>query len=339
MIREAIAKLTKKEDLTYEEARGVMEEMMDGTATQAQMGGLLMALSMQGETIDEITAFAEVMREKGVKIKPEREVIDIVGTGGDQVGTFNISTTSAFVVAAGGVPVAKHGNRSVSSKSGASDVLEELGVVLSLSPEQNERVLAETGICFLFAQGYHKSMKNVAPVRKGMGERTIFNVLGPLSNPARATMQLLGVYDENLVMPMAQVLSNLGVTRGMVVCGGGMDEASLIGENKVCEIRNGRLIPYQLSPEKYGLSLCTVDDLRGGSPKVNAQITRDILSGREQGAKREEILLNAGIALYLGLDGLTLADGIKKAAELIDSGAALAKLDQFAAATQEATKA
>ena len=182
-------------------------------------------------------------------------------------------------------------------------------------------------------------MKNVAPVRKGMGERTIFNVLGPLSNPARATMQLLGVYDENLVMPMAQVLSNLGVTRGMVVCGGGMDEASLIGDNKVCEIRDGRLTPYQLSPEKYGLSLCTVDDLRGGSPKVNAQITRDILSGREQGAKREEILLNAGIALYLGLDGLTLADGIKKAAELIDSGAALAKLDQFAAATQEAAKA
>ena len=243
------------------------------------------------------------------------------------------------MAAAGGVPVAKHGNRSVSSKSGAADVLEELGVVLSLSPEQNEKVLAETGICFLFAQGYHKSMKNVAPVRKGMGERTIFNVLGPLSNPARATMQLLGVYDENLVMPMAQVLSNLGVTRGMVVCGGGMDEASLIGRNKVCEIRDGELTPYELDPTEYGLSLCTVDELRGGSPKANAQITRDILSGKEQGAKREEILLNAGIALYLGLDGLTLADGIKKAAEIIDSGAALAKLDRFAAATQEAAKA
>ena len=243
------------------------------------------------------------------------------------------------IYAAGGVPVAKHGNRSVSSQSGAADVLEELGVVLSLSPEQNERVLAETGICFLFAQGYHKSMKNVAPVRKGMGERTIFNVLGPLSNPARATMQLLGVYDESLVMPMAQVLSNLGVTRGMVVCGGGMDEASLVGRNKVCEIRDGKLTPYELDPTEYGLSLCTVDDLRGGSPKANAQITRDILSGKEQGAKREEILLNAGIALYLGLDGLTLADGIKKAAEIIDSGAALAKLDRFAAATQEAAKA
>ena len=333
MIQLAIHEAINGRDLDYAIARATMEEMMDGTATDIEMAALLTALRMKGETITEITACAEVMREKGAHIEPKGAVMDIVGTGGDEVGSFNISTT------AGGVPVAKHGNRSVSSKSGAADVLEELGVVLSLTPEQNEKVLADAGICFLFAQGYHKSMKNVAPVRKGMGERTIFNVLGPLSNPARATMQLLGVYDENLVMPMAQVLSNLGVTRGMVVCGGGMDEASLIGENKVCEIRDGRLIPYQLSPEKYGLSLCTVDDLRGGSPKVNAQITRDILSGREQGAKREEILLNAGIALYLGLDGLTLADGIKKAAELIDSGAALAKLDQFAAATQEAAKA
>ena len=338
MIQLAIHEAINGRDLDYAIARATMEEMMDGTATDIEMATLLTALRMKGETITEITACAEVMREKGAHIEPKGAVMDIVGTGGDEVGSFNISTT-AVVAAAGGVPVAKHGNRSVSSKSGAADVLEELGVVLSLTPEQNEKVLADTGICFLFAQGYHKSMKNVAPVRKGMGERTIFNVLGPLSNPARATMQLLGVYDENLVMPMAQVLSNLGVTRGMVVCGGGMDEASLIGENKVCEIRDGRLIPYQLSPEKYGLSLCTVDDLRGGSPKVNAQITRDILSGREQGAKREEILLNAGIALYLGLDGLTLADGIKKAAELIDSGAALAKLDQFAAATQEAAKA
>ena len=339
MIQLAIHEAINGRDLDYAIARATMEEMMDGTATDIEMATLLTALRMKGETITEITACAEVLREKGAHIEPKGAVMDIVGTGGDEVGSFNISTTAAFVAAAGGVPVAKHGNRSVSSKSGAADVLEELGVVLSLTPEQNEKVLADTGICFLFAQGYHKSMKNVAPVRKGMGERTIFNVLGPLSNPARATMQLLGVYDENLVMPMAQVLSNLGVTRGMVVCGGGMDEASLIGDNKVCEIRDGKLTPYQLDPEKYGLSLCTVDDLRGGSPRVNAQITRDILSGREQGAKREEILLNAGIALYLGLDGLTLEDGIKKAAELIDSGAALAKLDQFAAATQEAAKA
>ena len=311
MIQLAIHEAINGRDLDYTIARATMEEMMDGTATDIEMATLLTALRMKGETITEITACAEVMREKGAHIEPKGAVMDIVGTGGDEVGSFNISTTAAFVAAAGGVPVAKHGNRSVSSKSGAADVLEELGVVLSLSPEQNERVLAETGICFLFAQGYHKSMKNVAPVRKGMGERTIFNVLGPLSNPARATMQLLGVYDESLVMPMAQVLSNLGVT----------------------------LTPYELDPTEYGLSLCTVDDLRGGSPKANAQITRDILSGKEQGAKREEILLNAGIALYLGLDGLTLADGIKKAAELIDSGAALAKLDRFAAATQETAKA
>lgn len=285
MIQLAIHEAINGRDLAYTIARATMEEMMDGTATDIEMATLLTALRMKGETITEITACAEVMREKGAHIEPKGAVMDIVGTGGDEVGSFNISTTAAFVAAAGGVPIAKHGNRSVSSKSGAADVLEEFGVVLSLSPEQNEKVLAETGICFLFAQGYHKSMKNVAPVRKGMGE------------------------------------------------------ASLIGRNKVCEIRGGKLTPYELDPTEYGLSLCTVDDLRGGSPKANAQITRDILAGREQGAKREEILLNAGIALYLGLDGLTLADGIKKAAEIIDSGAALDKLNRFAAATQEAAKA
>ena len=285
MIQLAIHEAINGRDLDYTIARATMEEMMDGTATDIEMATLLTALRIKGETITEITACAEVMREKGAHIEPKGAVMDIVGTGGDEVGSFNISTTAAFVAAAGGVPVAKHGNRSVSSQSGAADVLEELGVVLSLSPEQNEKVLTDTGICFLFAQGYHKSMKNVAPVRKGMGE------------------------------------------------------ASLIGKNKVCEIRDGKLTPYELDPTECGLSLCTVDDLRGGSPKANAQITRDILAGREQGAKREEILLNAGIALYLGLDGLTLADGIKKAAELIDSGAALAKLNRFAAATQEAAKA
>ncbi len=285
MIQLAIHEAINGRNLDYTIARTTMEEMMDGTATDIEMATLLTALRMKGETITEITACAEVMREKGAHIEPKGAVMDIVGTGGDEVGSFNISTTAAFVAAAGGVPVAKHGNRSVSSQSGAADVLEELGVVLSLSPEQNEKVLADTGICFLFAQGYHKSMKNVAPVRKGMGE------------------------------------------------------ASLIGKNKVCEIRDGKLTPYELDPTEYGLSLCTVDELRGGSPKANAQITRDILAGREQGAKREEILLNAGIALYLGLDGLTLADGIKKAAEIIDSGAALDKLDRFAAATQEAAKA
>lgn len=338
MIQQAIHEVINGRDLDYATARATMEEMMDGTATEIEMATLLTALRMKGETITEITACAEVMREKGAHIDPKGAVMEIVGTGGDEVGSFNISTTSAFVTAAGGVPVAKHGNRSVSSKSGAADVLEELGVAIDLSPEQNEKVLAETGICFLFAQGYHKSMKNVAPVRKGMRERTLFNILGPLSNPARATMQLLGVYDEALVMPMAQVLSNLGVTRGLVVCGGGMDEASLIGVNKACEIRDGVLKPYDFTPADVGLETCTIADLRGGSPKENAQITRDVLSGRERGAKRDEILLNAGIALYLGIDGIDMREGIRRAAELIDSGAALAKLEALVRATQEVSK-
>ncbi|WP_283674354.1 anthranilate phosphoribosyltransferase [Butyricicoccus sp. Marseille-Q5471] len=338
MMHQAIHEAINGRNLDYHVARAAMEQMMEGTASEVEMATLLTALRMKGETITEITACAEVMREKGAHIEPKGAVMDIVGTGGDEVGSFNISTTAAFVAAAGGVPIAKHGNRSVSSKSGAADVLEQLGVVLNLSPAQNERVLAETGICFLFAQGYHKSMKNVAPVRKGMGERTLFNVLGPLSNPARATMQLLGVYDPKLVEPMAKVLSNLGVTRGMVVCGNGMDEASLLGENKACEIRFGELKEYSFTPEDLGLARCTVDELRGGSPADNAQITRDVLSGREQGAKRDIILLNAGIALYLGIDGLQLTDGIARAAELIDSGAAYRKLEQFIAATQEAAQ-
>lgn len=329
MIREAIAKLSKKENLTYEEAKGVMEEMMDGTATQAQMGGFLMALSMQGETIEEITAFANVMRDKGIKIQPEREVIDIVGTGGDQVGTFNISTTSAFIVAAGGVPVAKHGNRSVSSRSGAADVLEKLGIRVALSAQQNEEVLNKTGICFMFAPVYHSSMKYAAPVRKELGVRTVFNILGPLSNPAGATMQLLGVYDKKLAEPLAQVLANLGVTRGVAVCGeDGLDEITLTGETDVYEIRFGKITSYTISPEQFGLTRCPLEELIGGTPEENAQITLAILKG-EKGPKRNAVLLNAGAALYIGGKADSIADGIKLAAELIDSGKALAKLEEF----------
>ena len=336
MIREAIAKLTRKEDLTYEEARGVMEEMMDGTATQAQMGGLLMALSMQGETIDEITAFAEVMREKGVKIKPEREVIDIVGTGGDQVGTFNISTTSAFVVAAGGVPVAKHGNRSVSSRSGAADVLEKLGVEVALTAEQNEKVLNETGICFMFAPVYHSSMKYAAPVRKELGVRTVFNILGPLSNPAAATMQLLGVYDKELAGTMAKVLSNLGVTRGVAVCGeDGLDEITLTGETDVHEIRFGEITSYTITPEQFGYTRCSKEDLVGGTPQENAEITRAILKGEEKGPKRQAVCLNAGAALYIAGKAESMEAGVRRAEELIDSGAALKKLEEFIQASNE----
>lgn len=335
MIREAIAKLNKREDLTYEEAKAVMEEMMDGSATHAQMGGFLMALSMQGETIEEITAFANVMRDKGVKIKPEREVIDIVGTGGDQVGTFNISTTSAFVVAAGEVPVAKHGNRSVSSRSGAADVLERLGFQVALTAEQNEAVLNKTGICFMFAPVYHSSMKYAAPVRKELGVRTVFNILGPLSNPAGATMQLLGVYDKKLAEPMAQVLANLGVTRGVAVCGeDGLDEITLTGETEVYEIRFGEITSYTITPEQFGLTRCPLEELIGGTPEENAQITMDILTGKETGPKRDVVLMNAGMSLYLGIDGITLAEGIEMAKDLITSGKALAKYEEFRDATQ-----
>ena len=335
MIKEAIHQLLEGKDLSYETSRQVMEEMMDGTATQAQMGGFLTALRMQGESIEEITAFAEVMREKGVKIHPEREVIDIVGTGGDEAGTFNISTTSAFVVAAGGVPVAKHGNRSVSSKSGAADVLEHLGVNVSLTAAQNETILNQTGMCFLFAPVYHSSMKYAAPVRKELGVRTVFNILGPLSNPAAASMQLLGVYDKNLIEPLAKVLGNLGVVRGVAVCGeDGLDEITLTGETTVCEIRFGETTTYTITPEQFGLKSCALSELVGGDPEENAQITRDILSGKERGPKRDVVLMNAGMSLYLGIDGITLEQGIDMAAELIDNGKALEKLEEFVKETK-----
>lgn len=336
MIKEAIYQLINGNDLTYEQAREVMEEMMTGTATQAQMGGFLTALRMQGETIDEITAFATVMREKGIKIEPKREVIDIVGTGGDEVGTFNISTTSAFVVAAGGVPVAKHGNRSVSSKSGAADVLEKLGVNLNLTPEQNEKVLNACDVCFLFAQKYHSSMKYSASVRKELGVRTVFNILGPLSNPAAATMQLLGVYDKKLAKPMAQVLSNLGVTRGVAVCGeDGLDEITLTGETDVYEIRFGEITSYTITPEQFGLRRCALQELVGGTPEGNAQISKDILTGKEKGPKRDIVVMNAGMSLYLGKDGISLEEGIQMAQDILDSGKAYEKLQEFVKLTNE----
>ncbi len=335
MIQDAIHQVINNKDLDYDTARAVMTEMMDGTATDVQMATLLTGLRMKGETITEITACAEIMREKAVKLKHKMPVMDIVGTGGDEAGSFNISTTSAFVAAAGGIHIAKHGNRSVSSRSGAADVLERLGAVLTLTPEQSEQVLEETGICFLFAQAYHLSMKNVAPVRKGMSERTIFNILGPLSNPAGATMQLLGVYDQALVEPLAQVLVNLGVTRGVAVCGNGMDEASLVGANTICEIRFGKTTYYSIHPEDLGMNPCTLEDLKGGTPEENAEITKGILNGSIHGPKRDVVALNAGIALYLGIDDISLKDGIQLAQELIDSGKAYEKLEQFVQATQQ----
>lgn len=337
MMKHVIQAVINGEDLDFETAKNVMNAMMNGTATQAQIGALLTGLRIKGETVEEITACALVMREKGLKINPVRNVIDIVGTGGDGTKTFNISTTSAFVTAAGGVPVAKHGNRGVSSASGAADVLESLGVNLNLTPKQNEIILEKSNICFMFAQLYHNSMKYAAPVRKEMGVRTIFNILGPLANPAGATMQLLGVYDRRLVEPLAQVLSNLGVVRGLAVNGGreGMDEATLTGETYVCEIRQGKLVSYEITPEQLGFSRCSLDALLGGSPAENAQITREILSGRERGAKRDVVVLNSAMALYLGLDDCTLADCVNMAQNIIDSGQAAAKLEQFCRLTNE----
>ncbi len=336
MIQKAIKDVISGKDLDLETTKNVMRQMMDGTATPAQMGALLAGLRMKGETVEEITACAEVMREMGLKIHPVRKVIDIVGTGGDELFTFNISTTSAFVVAAGGVPVAKHGNRGVSSKSGAADVLENLGVNLNLTPEQNEAVLNKSGICFMFAPVYHSSMKYAAPVRREMGVRTIFNVLGPLSNPAGATMQLMGVYDRKLIEPLAQVLANLGVIRGLAVSGSdGMDEVTLTGPTHVCEIRFGELTCYDIRPEQFGLKSCTPEDLVGGTPQENAQITLDILSGKERGPKRDVVVLNAAMALYLGIDDCSVSDCVKLAQNLIDSGQAMAKLEEFRQLTNE----
>lgn len=336
MIQEAIHKVINGTDLSYEEAETVMKEIMSGTASHIQMATYLTALRMKGETITEITASAQAMRSLGTHLVPDFEVLEIVGTGGDEAGTFNISTTSAFVVAAAGVPVAKHGNRSVSSKSGAADVLENLGVNLLLSVEENKKVLDDTKMVFLFAQKYHSSMKNVGPVRKEMKERTIFNILGPLTNPANASRQLLGVYSMELVEKLAQVLSNLGVKRGLSVCGSdGLDEITLTGPTHCCEINNGELKSFDITPEQFGLKRCEGKELVGGTPEENAQITKDILSGKEKGAKRDVVLLNAGLAIYIGRDdGASMEECVKEAAELIDSGKAYAKLQEFVEATK-----
>lgn len=334
MIKEAIYKVVNKEDLTAAEAEAVMEEIMTGNASQAQMSAFLTGLRMKGETIEEITALAKGMRAKGMKVNTDGDVFEIVGTGGDEVGTFNISTTSAFVIASAGVPVAKHGNRSVSSKSGAADVLECLGVNLNLDAAQNEEVLKKVGICFLFAQVYHSSMKYVGPVRKEIGIRTVFNILGPLTNPAAANLQLLGVYDEKLAKPLAQVLSNLGVVRGASVYGNGLDEISLAGPSKVYEIDHGTITDYEISPDQFGFKTCDLKDLIGGTPEENAQITRDILSGKETGPKRQVVQMNAGMSLYLAGKADSLEAGVKLAGELIDSEKALEKLEAFKEATQ-----
>ncbi len=336
MIKEAIKKVVAGNDLTFDEASQVMDEMMTGTATQAQMASFLTALRIKGETIDEITACAKVMREKALHIKPRTDVLDIVGTGGDGTGTFNISTTAAFVIAASGISVAKHGNRSMSSKSGSADCLENLGVNISISPEKSEEVLEKTGICFMFAQGYHASMRFVGPVRKEIGIRNIFNVLGPLTNPAGANLHITGVYSEALVEPIAKVFSNLGVKRGFVFYGSdGMDEVTVTGTTKVCEIDNGSFNTYEISPEQFGLKKYEMSELIGGNGAENAEITKQILSGKLKGAKRDIVVLNAALGIYAGGKAASIEDGVKTAQDIIDSGKAYAKMEEFARATNE----
>lgn len=336
MIKEAIIKLSKKQDLTYTEAETVMDEIMSGQATPVQMSAYLTALSLKGETIDEITASAAGMRAHCIKLLHDMDVLEIVGTGGDGSNSFNISTTSSLVIAAGGVPVAKHGNRAASSKSGAADVLEELGVKITLTPERSAEILKKINICFLFAQNYHIAMKYVAPIRKELSIRTVFNILGPLSNPAGANMELMGVYDQALVEPLAQVMANLGVNRGMVVYGqDSLDEISMCAPTSVCEIKDGKFTSYEITPEQFGYEKCEKGALTGGTPAENAEITKAILKGEERGPKRQAVCLNAGAAFYIAGKAASIEEGVKLAESLIDSGAALKKLEEFVEETNK----
>lgn len=329
MIREAIIALGNKENLSYDMSKAVMDEIMSGDTSQIQMSAYLTALAMKGETIDEITGSAKGMREHCIRLLHDMEVLEIVGTGGDRSNSFNISTTSALVISADGVAVAKHGNRAASSKCGAADVLEALGVKITIPPEKSTELLNKINICFLFAQNYHLAMKYVAPVRKELGIRTVFNILGPLTNPAGANMQVMGVYDESLVEPLARVLTNLGVKSAMVVFGQDvLDEISMSAPTTVCEVRDGNYRSYVLEPEQFGYEKCSKDDLVGGTPQENAAITNAILNG-EKGPKRNAVALNAGAGLYVAGKAASMEEGVRMAEQLIDSGAAKARLDEF----------
>ncbi|MCR4597809.1 MAG: bifunctional anthranilate synthase component II/anthranilate phosphoribosyltransferase [Acetatifactor sp.] len=334
MIKKAIILLSKKEDIGYEMAKAVMNEIMDGNTSEVQKSAYLTALSMKGETIEEITGSAEAMRDHSLKLHANRPTLEIVGTGGDNANSFNISTTSAMVISAAGVPVTKHGNRAASSKSGAADCLEALGANITIEPEKSIEVLNEAGICFLFAQKYHSAMKYVGPIRKELGIRTIFNILGPLTNPACPSMIVLGVYDESLLEPLAKVLSNLGIQRGLVVFGKEkLDEISAVGPTAVCEIDHGTFKRYEITPEEMGLAHCGQQDLLGGTPAENAEITKAVLCGKEQGGKRTAVLMNAGAALYVAGKAASIREGVALAAETIDCGAAYMKMEEFVALT------
>lgn len=334
MIKEAIEKIVNKEDLTYDEAYAVMNEIMDGATSQSQNAAFLAALSTKStkaETIDEISGCANAMREHATPVPhPGMEVLEIVGTGGDKAKSFNISSTSAMVIAAGGVKVAKHGNRAASSASGAADVLEALGINIQEDPELCLKLLNEAGVCFMFAQKYHTSMKYVGAIRKELGIRTVFNILGPLTNPAKPEYYVLGVYDEYLVEPIAKVLNNMGVKRAMVVFGEDvLDEISPSAPTKVCELKDGFYNTYEIKPEDFGLTRGAKAEIVGGTPEQNADITLDILDGKERGTRRTAVLMNAGAGLYVGGKASSLKDGVELAGKLIDDGSAKKVLDNF----------
>nr|WP_288452767.1 bifunctional anthranilate synthase component II/anthranilate phosphoribosyltransferase [uncultured Anaerostipes sp.] len=325
-----LAKIVEGNHLTTEESYKAMDCIMSGNATEAQIASFLTGLRMNGETPEEITGFARVMRAKAAVVPEETEAIDIVGTGGDLANSFNISTTSSFVIAAAGAKVAKHGNRSVSSKSGAADVLESLGAKIGLSPEEGRQCLEDIGVAFLFAQTHHGSMKYAGPVRAQLGVRSVFNILGPLANPAMTNYIVLGVYEEELLEPMAEVLRNLGVKHALIVFGDDrLDELSISSTSSVCEIKDGEITKYKIDPREFGLSLYSKDDIVGGTADENAVITRDVLEGKEQGAKRDIVLLNAGVALYTIGKAATMKEGVELARQAVDSGKALEKLDEF----------
>ena len=332
MIKEAIVKIVNKEDLSYDEAYAVMNEIMSGETTPTQNAAFLSALSTKSaraETTDEIAGCATAMRDHATQVDTGMEIFEIVGTGGDHAGSFNISTTSALVAATAGMKVAKHGNRAASSLCGTADCLEALGVNIDQSPEKCIELLKEAGMCFFFAQKYHTSMKYVGAIRKELGFRTVFNILGPLTNPGRPSMQLLGVYDEYLVLPLTKVLINLGVKRGMVVYGQDkLDEISVSAPTTVSEIRDGWYKSYVIKPEDFGITRCSKDDIKGGTPEENAAITRAILSG-EKGPKRDAVLMNSGASLYIGGKADSIADGIRLAADILDSKKALETLNKL----------
>ena len=327
MIAEATKKVVERQDLTAAEAEQVMDEIMSGKAEAVNMAAFLTALRMKGETVEEITAFAKGMRKHGIKVPVQGDVLEIVGTGGDEANSINISTTASILVAAAGYKVAKHG---------AADCLEALGVKLDLEPEQNAKVLEESNICFMFAQKYHSAMRFVGPVRKALGIRTVFNILGPLANPAEADVELLGVYSEELVEPMAHVLDKLGVKRALVVYGQDrLDEISLSAPTTVMEVNQGTFTRYELTPEQFGMKRCDKSELVGGDGAQNAQITENILKGECTDAKAEAVILNAGAGIYLMGGADSIAAGIQKAREIIANGKAYEKLQQFVALTNE----